>query len=141
MNTHLRRIDKQVYFRIEEYLFLFLIIRCRVISERRATPCERVVVPLCGGSSRRRSGRPRLGLQNKFLRSVGARRPRSSSPIDPTLLRNSSHYAGRFQYVYAGACLDFCRLRSGLPQVNHRPQQIAPDKRSARIYLDQDEER
>lgn len=122
-------IDKHLHFRIARNVSR--VIRYRIISAKKATLCERVIV----SPSRRQSGRPRLGLRNKFLRSVGARRPRSSSPIDPTLLRNSSDYAGRFQYVYAGACLDFHRLRASLSrrQVNHRPPQTAPVKEILRL--------
>lgn len=65
---------------------------------------------LLHGYVTRWNGRPRLDPQNTFLRSVGAKRPRSSSPIDPTLPRNSSDYAGRFQYIPTGHMTRFSQI-------------------------------
>lgn len=63
------------------------------------------------------SGRPRLERRNKFLRSVGARRSGSASPIDPTLPRNSDDSAGRFvpPRTRPAVAKIFRRLRSGEP--------------------------
>ena len=57
------------------------------------------------------SGRPRLESRNKFLGSVGARRSRSVSPIDPTLLLKLRQLRGQICHPGRRQCLDFRRLR------------------------------
>lgn len=65
------------------------------------------------------SGRPRLESRNKFLGSVGARRSRSASPIDPTLLFKLRRLRGQICHPGRRPCLDFRRLRV-FPYTSHR---------------------
>lgn len=92
VNNHLKYIN---YFVIDKIPFSLM--RCHALFRREKLPSSFFV-----SSSHCWSGRPRLGPQNKFLRSVGARRPRSSSPIDPTLLQKFKRLRGQISVRIRG---------------------------------------